>query len=476
VNTERIVATTLSVLLERIVPALEAIVTPAQVLLSSHDDFAKYGSDETEDLVFLPDIVVRPETTEQVSEILKLCYREKVPITPRGGGTGLSGGALPVRGGVVLSLERMNKILEIDKENFFARVQPGVITQTFQETVEAEGLFYPPDPASRGSCTIGGNLAEGAGGPRALKYGVTKDYVHGVEAVLPQGDIVRFGGKLLKDVVGYSVLGLLIGSEGTLAVITEATLRLISLPGYRRTLLVPFTDMAAAARTVPAIMRRGIVPCALEFMEKACIKAIEVHREMKIQHSDAAAQLLIEVDGNDETQLEQELEVIAEECEKENALEVFVAETTAKQNEVWEMRRSAGEAVKSISAYKEEDTVVPRARLPELVEGIHEIAHRWGISIISYGHAGDGNIHCNILKRDLDDGYWNEVLPKAIEEIFRLTVRLGGTISGEHGIGFSQKRYLPIALGHAEIELMKHLKNTFDPLGLLNPGKIFPDS
>ncbi|MFH1011082.1 MAG: FAD-linked oxidase C-terminal domain-containing protein [bacterium] len=475
-NVERIVSMIQPEALRRIVPELEAVIAPAQVLRDDHDDFAKYGSDETEDLVFLPDIVVRPETTEQVSKILKLCYREKVPITPRGGGTGLSGGALPVHGGVVLSLERMNKILEIDKENFFARVQPGVITQTFQETVEAEGLFYPPDPASRGTCTIGGNLAEGAGGPRALKYGVTKDYVYGVEAVLPQGEIIRLGGKLLKDVVGYNLLGLLIGSEGTLAVITEATLKLIPLPRYRKTLLVPFSDMTAAARTVPAIMRRGIIPCAIEFMERACIKAIEAHREMKIRYSDAAAQLLVEVDGNDETQLEHELEIIAEECEKENALEVFVAETTAKQNEIWEMRRSAGEAVKSISAYKEEDTVVPRARLPELVEGIHEIANRWGISIISYGHAGDGNIHCNILKRDLDDNYWNETLPKAIEEIFRLTIHLGGTISGEHGIGYSQKRYLPIALGAAEIALMQALKKTFDPLGLLNPGKIFPDS
>jgi glycolate oxidase len=476
VKAEQIAVTAPSKDLKNIAVELESIVTSTQVLLRGHDDFEKYGSDETEDFVFLPDVVVRPETTEQVSEILKLCYREKVPVTPRGGGTGLSGGALPVRGGVVLSLERMNQILEIDKENFFARVQPGVITQIFQETVEAEGLFYPPDPASRGTCTIGGNLAEGAGGPRALKYGVTKDYVYGVEAVLPQGGIVRFGGKLLKDVAGYNLLGLLIGSEGTLAVITEATMKLIPLPCFRKTLLVPFSEMAAAARTVPAIMRRGIIPCAMEFMERACIKAIEIHREMKIQHSDAEAQLLIEVDGNDETQLEREMEIIAEECEKEGALDVYLAETIAKQNEIWEMRRSAGESVKSISPYKEEDTVVPRARLPELVEGIHEIAARWGISIISYGHAGDGNIHCNILKRDLEDSYWNEVLPKAIEEIFRLTVRLGGTISGEHGIGYSQKRYLPIALGQNEIALLRRMKEAFDPLGLLNPGKIFPNS
>ncbi|MBU1935953.1 FAD-binding protein, partial [bacterium] len=448
----------------------------AQVLVQGHDDFEKYGADETEDLVFLPDIVVRPETTQQVSEILKLCYKEKIPVTPRGGGTGLSGGALPVQGGVVLSLERMNKILEIDKENYFARLQPGVITEIFQDTVEAEGLFYPPDPASRGSCTIGGNLAEGAGGPRALKYGVTKDYVYGVEAVLPQGDIVRFGGKLLKNVVGYNMLGLLIGSEGTLAVITEATMKLIPLPRYRKTLLVPFPEMSAAARAVPAIMRRGIIPCAMEFMERACIKAIENHLDKKIQHSDAGAQLLIEVDGNDETQLEREMEIIAEECDKESALDVLLAETTAKQNEIWEMRRSAGEAVKSICPYKEEDTVVPRSNLPALIDGIHKIANRWKIDVISYGHAGDGNIHCNILKRDLEDAYWKEVLPKAIEEMFQLTVQLGGTISGEHGIGYSQKHYLPIALGKKEIDILRDIKKCFDPLNLLNPGKIFTDT
>lgn len=462
--------------LRNVFPNLESIVTPQQVLLQGHDDFEKYGADETEDLVFLPDVVVRPETTEQVAGILKLCYKERVPVTPRGGGTGLSGGALPVQGGVVLSLERMDKILEIDKENYFARLQPGVITQIFQETVEAEGLFYPPDPASRGTCTIGGNLAECAGGPRALKYGVTKDYVYGIEAVLPQGEIVRFGGKRLKDVVGYNLLGLLIGSEGTLAVITEATMKLIPLPRYRKTLLVPFPEMAAAARAVPAIMNRGIVPCAMEFMEQACIKAIEAHLEKKIHHSDAGAQLLIEVDGNDETYLEHEMEVIAEECEKEGALDVFLAETTAKQNDIWEMRRSAGEAVKSICAYKEEDTVVPRSNLPVLIEGLHRIADRWKISIISYGHAGDGNIHCNILKRDLDDTYWEDVLPKAISEMFELTVSLGGTISGEHGIGYSQKRFLPIALKQPEIDILKTIKKSIDPLGLLNPGKIFPDA
>ena len=438
-------------------------------------DLKTYGSDETEDLNFPPDVVVKPQTTEQVAEILRHCNGRRLPVTPRGGGTGLSGGALPVFGGVCLSLEKMNRIIEIDCENLMAVVQPGVITQTLQEKVEELGLFYPPDPASRGSCFIGGNLAENSGGPRALKYGVTKDWVLGITAVLPTGETIRPGGKLLKNVSGYNFTQLIIGSEGTLAVITEIILKLIPRPKYRKTLLVPFDDLEQAAVALTKIFSARIVPCAAEFMERAAIIAAEQKFEKAYPHSAAAAQLLLEVDGNEERVLDRECETIAEVCTECGALDVLIADSPTRQNEIWEMRRGVGEAVKSICPYKEEDTVVPRAQLPKLVRLIHEIAERHQLTTISYGHAGDGNIHVNILKKDLTDEQWNESLPRAITELFQRVVELGGTISGEHGIGWVQKRYLPLAVSPAELDLMRRVKEVFDPNGILNPGKLIPD-
>jgi glycolate oxidase len=457
------------------VQQLEQIVGAEYILLPGADDFAKYEQDETEDLRFAPQVVVRPANTEQVREIVLLARKTHVPIVPRGGGTGLSGGALATRGGIVLSLERMNRLIEIDEQNLFAVVEPGLITQHFEEAVEARGLFYPPDPASRGSCTIGGNVAENAGGPRALKYGVTKDYVCGLKAITADGDLVSFGGKLLKDVAGYNMVQLFVGSEGTLGVITEITLRLIPLPRFRRTLLAPFDSLHDAAAAVPAIMNRGVVPCALEFMERECLKAIQDHLGRPVRFSERAAVLLIEVDGHHEEALEAEMVRIAEALDEYRAADCYVAGSTAQQNEIWDIRRAAGEAVKSISAYKEEDTVVPRSRLPELVKGVHQICDRWGLRVICYGHAGDGNIHCNILRVGVSDHVWNKDLHDAIAEIFRLTVRLGGSISGEHGIGHVQRRYLPLALGPAEIELHRRLKSALDPLGIMNPGKLLPE-
>jgi glycolate oxidase len=439
------------------------------------DDLKTYGSDETEDLNFPPDVVVKPQTTEQVAELLKHCNARCLPVTPRGGGTGLSGGALPVLGGVCLSLEKMNRIIEVDCDNLMAVVQPGVITQVLQEKVEEVGLFYPPDPASRGSCFIGGNLAENSGGPRALKYGVTKDWVLGVTAVLPTGEIIKTGGKLLKNVSGYNLTQLLVGSEGTLAVITEIILKLIPKPKYHKTLLVPFDDLEQAAVALTRIFFAQIIPCAAEFMEQAAIKAAEHKFEKSYPHSDAAAQLLLEVDGNDEHVLDNECETIADVCMACGAPDVLIADSPARQNEIWEMRRGVGEAVKSISAYKEEDTVVPRAQLPKLVRLIHEIAERHRLTTISYGHAGDGNIHVNILKKDLSDAEWENELPRAITELFTRVVELGGTISGEHGIGWVQKRYLPLAVSPAELELMRRIKHAFDPQGILNPGKLIPE-
>lgn len=458
-----------------LISKLQNVVGRQHVLAVGDDDFVKYEQDETENLRFAPQAVARPASADEVQKIVRIAIEAEIPIVPRGGGTGLSGGALASRGGIVISLDRMNRILEIDERNLFVVTQPGVITQHLQEAVEAKGLFYPPDPASRGSCTIGGNVAENAGGPRALKYGVTKDYVYGVKAILPTGESVSFGGKLLKDVAGYNMVQMFVGSEGTFGIVIEITLKLVPLPRVRRTLLAPFDSLSNAATAVPAIMCRGVVPCALEFMEQDALQAIENHIGQKIRFSDRKAVLLIEIDGNHEETLDAEMAIIAEALEEHQAADCFVAESTAQQNEIWSMRRTAGEAVKAISAYKEEDTVVPRSRLPELVSGVHEICERWGLRVICYGHAGDGNIHCNILRAGVSDALWKSGMDAPLREISLLTIGLGGSITGEHGVGLVQRPYLPLYLGEAELELAKRVKSAFDPVGIMNPGKILPD-
>jgi glycolate oxidase len=446
----------------------------AKFVRTDDETLRRFASDETEDLVYMPEVAVLPQDPEAVSAVMRVACQCNVPVTPRGAGTGLSGGALPVRGGIVLSTAALNRILEIDCENLMAVVEPGVILQEFQEAVEEKGLFYPPDPASRGSCFIGGNLAECSGGPRAVKYGVTKDYVVGVEAVLPNGDFIRHGGKLLKNVTGYNLTQLLIGSEGTLAVITKIYLQLIPLPPYRSMLLVPFQSLESCARSVPAIMNAGIVPSVLELMERDALEITEKHLDTKIPNSDAAAQLLIELDGDDPDAIAGAAERVCDIVMSEGATDVLLADSTAKMNELWSMRRAIGEAVKSVSVYKEEDTVVPRYNIVPLLEGVKKISKRYGIRTVCYGHAGDGNLHVNILKMDMTDDEWSKQLDPAIREIFELTVSLGGLISGEHGIGWVQRPYLPIAFTDVEIDLMKRIKKVFDPTGILNPDKIFP--
>jgi glycolate oxidase len=455
-----------------ILDALRGIVGSESVAVDA-ESLALYAKDETEDFSFPPEVILKPVNTKQVSALLKLATRERIPVTPRGGGTGLSGGALPVFGGICLSMEKFNRILEIDQRNFQAIVEPGVITEKFQDAVESRGLFYPPDPASRGSCQLGGNLAECSGGPRAVKYGVTKDYVLGVEAVLPNGDIINAGGRVLKNVSGYNLTQLIIGSEGTLAVITKIIFRLIPLPKLRKVLLVAFPSAEDATEAVAAIFQQGITPSALEFMEKSAVKAAEASLGKSFPNGEAEAQLLVEVDGNYDESLSHDIEMIAGVVEQHKALDVLLAEDRQKIADVWALRRSMGDAVKSISVYKEEDTVVPRAQLPALVKGVKQICSKYNITSICYGHAGDGNVHVNILKDKLDDASWAKYLETAIREIFELTVSLGGTISGEHGIGYSQKSYLPIALSQQELKLMREIKRTFDPGGILNPGKIF---
>jgi glycolate oxidase len=457
---------------EETIARLTGIVGAEHVL---RDDEAKdrYGRDETEDLFFPPDVVVRPADTAEVAAILKLASAERIPVTPRGAGTGLSGGALPVHGGISLSLERLNRILAIDTANAQAVVEPGVTTQRLQEEVAAVGLSYPPDPSSRGTSHLGGNIAEGAGGPHAVKYGVTRDYVLGLEAVLPSGEIFRTGAPVLKNATGYNLTQLLIGSEGTLAVVTKITVRLVPLPRLRKVVLVAFASLEEAAGSVAQIFQEGIIPAAVEFLERAAVKVAEERQGKKFPNGDAAAQLLIEVDGNDENLLQQEILAIAEVVNRAGAVDVLLAEDRGKVEEVWTLRRGIGEAVKSISPYREEDTVVPRAALPALVKGVKEICGRHGLTSICYGHAGDGNVHVNILKDRLDETTWNATIDPAVREILALTVSLGGTISGEHGVGYVQRPYLPLALGPVERRLLRGIKQAFDPLNILNPGKIF---
>ena len=454
------------------IQSLRSIVGEANALIDE-DSLNRYGSDETEDLCFPPEIVLKPGSVAEMQNILRFTYAAGIAVTPRGAGTGLSGGAIPVEGGVSLSTERLNRILEIDLENLVAVVEPGVVTETFQNAVEAHGLFYPPDPASRGSCFIGGNIAECSGGPRAVKYGVTKDFVLGLEMLLPDGTLIRHGGKLLKNVTGFNISQLMTGSEGTLGIVTKATFKLIPLPKERVLMLVPFPQLDSAAACVAAIFRAGIVPSACELMERDAVLLSEQHLGLLFPAAANQAEgvLLIETDGSVAGVAMAEAERITEICMEMGAKDVVLADTSEKQKDLWRLRRATGEAVKKSSVYKEEDTVVPRARLPDLIRGVKRICSEYGIESVCYGHAGDGNLHVNILKNQMDERAWEERVPDAIVKIFELTVSLGGTISGEHGIGFVQKRYLPIAYSAAELALMSRIKTAFDPKGLLNPGK-----
>ena len=458
----------------QILEVLRGIADPGNVLVGQ-EALEPYTHDETVGLRADPEVVVRVASAQQVSEIFKLAQRERIPVTPRGAGYGLSGGAVPVQGGIVLSTEKMNRILEIDRKNLMVTVEPGVITGDIHRAVEAEGLFYPPDPASLDSCSIGGNIAEGAGGPRAVKYGITKDYVCGLEAVLPSGEIIRSGGKLVKNVTGYSLIQLLIGSEGTLAVVTQIILRLLPLPKVQVDLLVPFDDFQAAADTVSDIIAHRILPTTMEFMEQDSILAVERLLEKPVPFNDAAAHLLIQLDGNVQEAVEAEMETVGDLCLEHGARDVLVAQDRPTRERLWEARRMIIEALNHESPVNHmEDVVVPRAEIHRLLKGIKEIAGSHGVRIINFGHAGDGNVHVNVLNDGLAAEEWEALVPVVTEEIYRLALSLGGTITGEHGIGATRRRYLSLALDEVQIALMRQIRDVFDPNHILNPGKIFP--
>lgn len=451
----------------------ETVLSPDRVL-TDEQNLTRCASDHTEDFVFKPQIVLQPETTQEVSKILKYCNENKIIITPRGAGTGLSGGALPIFGSIVLDMKRMNKILKIDTENFQITTEPAVITEELQNAVKEFGLYYPVDPASKGSCFIGGNVAENSGGARAVKYGVVKDYVLNLEVVLPNGEIIWTGANTLKNSTGYNLTQLLVGSEGTLAVITKIVLKLLPYPKKDLLILVPFYSSHEACQAVNKIFLAGFNPSALEFMERDAILASQKFLDnYSLELPDTIqAHLLIEVNGNEEDVLMREIEGIVTVLEEFKTGEILFADSEKTKEELWKLRRVTGEAAKGNSVYKEEDTVVPRAKLPELLAKVKELGKEYGFDSICYGHAGDGNLHVNIIKNNMSDEAWNKELPKAIRKLFVYTKELGGTISGEHGIGYVQKNYMDIAFSEIELDLMRKIKAVFDPNNILNPGKV----
>jgi glycolate oxidase len=447
-----------------------------QYVLTDEQSLADYGHDETENLLFLPDIVIRPRTAEEISEVMKICNEHKIPVTPRGAGTGLSGGALPHLGGVLLSTDRMNSILQIDESNLQVTTEPGVITEVLMNAVKEKGLFYPPDPSSRGSCFIGGNIAENSGGPKAVKYGVVRDYVLNLQVVLPTGEIIWTGANVLKNSTGYNLTQLMVGSEGTLAIVTKIVLRLIPLPQYDLLMLVPFKSLEKAGEAVSAIFRAGFIPSGLELVEIDALKIVSkmVGSSAITITDDVEAHLIIEVDGNNKEVLMSDMEAIGNLLTQYDAGELFFADDAQQKAELWKLRRRVAEAVKADGFNIEEDTVVPRAALPALIRGVKELGRQYNFQAVCYGHAGDGNLHIRIKKAGTTNSLYDGELTESLRALFTLVKHLGGTISGEHGIGLVQKGFMDIVFGQKQLDLMRQIKKVFDPNNILNAGKIFP--
>lgn len=460
-----------------IIDELIEIVGKKNIILDK-EKMETYSHDEipVEQYASMPEVVVTPSTSEQIAQIVKLANRKLIPITPRGAGSGLSGGAIPVFGGIVLSVEKMNRILEIDLENMMITVEAGVVTNDINPPLEEHGLFFAGYPMSLLTCYIGGNIAENAGGGKAIKYGVTSRYVMGLEVITPTGEIVQLGGKLVKDVTGYDLKQLYIGSEGTLGIITKAILKLVPLPKTTVDLLVLFKDPKSAIDMVPIIMTKGgIVPTSVEFMDRLCVKTSCEYLNEHLPYQDCGAMLLIEVDGTREDQVNEEAEIIGELCLENGAIEVYVADNYTTQERIWSVRRDIAEAFKVVSPHQSlEDIVVPISKIAELIPEIEKISEKYNILMPSYGHAGDGNLHTTLVKNPkmtMDE--WYETEEKALKELYIVVKRLGGTISGEHGIGSKRKPYMSIVTDDIQLDLMRKIKKALDPNNIMNPGKIF---
>lgn len=455
---------------------LEAIVGKAN-LLTDLERIENYSHDETskEEYARNPEVVLTPVSAQQIAAVMRVATRERIPVTPRGAGSGLSGGAIPVFGGIVLSVEKMNKVLEIDEANLTVTAQAGIVTNELNEQLKSRGLFFAGYPMSLETCFLGGNIAENAGGGKAVKYGVTGRYILGMEVVTPQGDIVELGGKVTKDVSGYDLKQLYIGSEGTLGIITKATIKLLGLPKVASDLLVPFATAQQAIAVVPLIMKQGIIPTSIEFMDRSSIEMSCSYLNESLPLEGVGAMLLIEIDGTDEQTVERELIQVGDLCSEQGAMEVYIAEDATTRERIWSVRRNIAEAIKVYSPVQSlEDVVVPIASIPLVLPKLEALKEKYQVRIPCYGHAGDGNLHATIVKdpeMSLED--WKVLEPKLLSELYAfITGELGGKISGEHGIGLKRKGYLKEVTAPEEYRLFKALKAAFDPLYIMNPGKI----
>jgi len=452
---------------------IEAIVGPENVS-SSPEDLEKHAVDESPLEPHPPQLVVRPGSTEEVSRVMRLANENMVPVTPQGSRTGLSGASHPIFGGIALSLERMNRIHEIDEDNLMATVEPGALISEIHEATEALGLYYPPDPG-QDSGSIGGNISTNAGGMRAMKYGVTRDFVNGLEVVLADGEIIEVGGKNVKDSTGYSLIDLIIGSEGTLGVVTRATLRLIPKPKLTALIYAPFTSTIDAANAVKEIIHHKILPFGLEYMQQHTVQTMEKYLEKKLPDNTHPAYLIVAVEADTPEELERQLETAGEICLEMGAVDAYIADTASRQQLIWEARKGVFDAYIAMYTLDEADICIPRNRIPEYVERAEAIGEKHGVLLVPVGHAGDGNLHYNILKlEETPMEEWPELMEAALSDLIDMSHEMGGTASGEHGLGYTKRHYLEREVGPRQVELMKAIKAAFDPNGIINPGKVWP--